>query len=116
MKAYEIAIQELVKSGDTVKDFERKIATALDSIEAKTVTVEFEYQGKRAEQKIEPETIRRRMLDGYGFSSYDFVSYTGGERLMDALGISKFDEKIFVKDITRIMYRGKSIYEREETT
>ena len=35
---------------------------------------------------------------------------------MDALGISKFDEKIFVKDITRIMYRGKSIYEREETT
>lgn len=56
------------------------------------------------------------MLDGYGFSSYDFVSYTGGERLMDALGISKFDEKIFVKDITRIMYRGKSIYEREETT
>lgn len=116
MKAYEIAIQELVKSGDTVKDFERKIAAALDSIEAKTVTVEFEYQGKRAEQKIEPETIRHRMLDGYGFSSYDFVSYTGGERLMDALGISKFDEKIFVKDITRIMYRGKSIYEREETT
>ena len=116
MKAYEIAIQELVKSGDTVKDFERKIAAALDSIEAKTVTVEFEYQGKRAGQKIEPETIRHRMLDGYGFSSYDFVSYTGGERLMDALGISKFDEKIFVKDITRIIYRGKSIYEREETT
>lgn len=111
-KAYEIAVQKLVDSEGTVNDFERKIATALDSIEAKTVTVEFEYNGKRAEQKMEPHTIRQRMIDGFAFGQYDFLSYTGGERLMKALGISKYDEKIFASDITRIMFRGKVIYER----
>ena len=111
-KTFEIAVQKLVDSDDTVMDYEREIAAALDGITAKTVTVEFEYGGKRAEQKIEPESIRRRMLDGYGFGSYDFVSYTGGERLMKALGINRYDEKIFAKDITRILFRGKAVYER----
>ena len=114
-KAYEIAVQKLVDSGDIVKDYERKIATALDSISAKTVTVEFEYKGKRAEQRIEPHTIQHRMLNGYGFGSYDFISYSAGERLLNALGINRYDEAIYAKDITRIMYRGKTIYEREET-
>ena len=116
MKAYQIAVQNLVDSKDTVKDYEKKIAAALDSIEAKTVIVEFEYQGKRAEQRIEPRTIRQRMIDGYAFGCYDFLSYSSGERLMTALGIEKYDEKIYVNNISRIVYRGKTIYEREETT
>lgn len=87
------------------------VINELSEINCKNVTVEFEFDGKIASEKIELDNIKRKFRNNDTFSSWDFPTNDKGRYLMNRLGI---DERYFKCDkITRIMYRSKDVYIRK---
>lgn len=116
-KSYEIALENLIKSGTIIEEYEVELANAVNSIDAKFVVAEFEHDGKRASAKIEPCQIISHLVDRHYFNSYSFQTDKMGTDMMKAIDASDSlwkdqDKLLYCKNITRVLFRGKPIYER----
>lgn len=109
-------IEELMENSETVLDWEIEIAKGLSSVEAKTVTVEFEFDGKRTSGKVYPDTLIRILREKTSFDNYDFTVTKQGERLLRDLGIEnswRSSKTLKCEHITKIMYGKKELYVRK---
>lgn len=109
-------IREDVDNSEVALLWERKIADGIGGVEAKTVTVEFELNGRKTSAKINPETIIRKMIDNDYFSGYDFEVVKRGDELIKKLGAKEWGETENVlrcRNITKITYGRKELYVRE---
>jgi hypothetical protein len=114
LKASEEIRNEFINNPETVKEYEKEIVNGLNSeSNAKMVTVEFEYNGKRASGKITPEKVIKYMLDESGFSMWSFETRVQGDRLLNELGVS-VTQGLKCEHITRITYGRKELYVRKE--
>lgn len=116
-KIINIKIQELTENPEIVMSWEKAIADGLRSVNAKLVTAEFELYGKKSAAKICPDTIIKKMVDDDYFDYYNFSTDKRGRELLKELGAgsSLWSENLLTcKDISKIEYRGKILYSRDE--
>lgn len=95
-----------------VEPWELELARALRSVDAKQVALEFSCNGKTATEKFDRERLLRRLAEGSTLSYFEFPTSTGGERLMQELGLPK-SGKLSCSDITNVSFRGKTLYQKE---
>lgn len=98
-----------------VAEWELKIAEALRIVDAKNVTVEFEYNGKKASGKISPERITKALVESDYFSEYDFATRVQGEQIIKTLGVSTYyygENTLRCEHISKITYGKKELYVR----
>lgn len=113
-------VKELMENHSVAEDYEMEIAKGIRSVDAKTVTVEFELNGKRASAKINPEKIIQCMQNNDYFDGYDFASVKCGDELIKKLDaatcIWNSDGKkvLTCDDITKITYGKKELYVRKQ--
>lgn len=78
---------------------------------AKSLTVEFVYNGRTASAKMEISRLVSRLVNGQSFDECDFVNKKEGKRLLMVLGAPRYgDQALRCGDVNRILYRGKVIY------
>lgn len=112
-------IKSLMENSETAACYEIEIADGIRSVRAKTVTVEFELNGKIASAKINPDTIIRKMIQDDYFSGYDFEIAKRGDELIEKLGARKWrsinndNELLTCKNIIKITYGKKELYVRK---
>ena len=113
-KAYMQTTISLLESQDIVEDWEQRLANGLHSVDAKTVTVEFTFNGKTASAKIEPNKILYKLTESEYFNDYDFVTSKSGEQLFKELNASnrwdKEQEALTCKHITKIKYNREVLF------
>ena len=115
-KCKALKINELIKSGNVVKPFELEIANGLNGVSAKSVTVEFEVNGKTASGKMEPNTIDYILYRNDYIGNGNFTTWKRGEEIMKELGIKSYGEdhrRLYPSDIIKITYGKKVLYERK---
>lgn len=118
-KSTDKKIKSLMENPETVASYEIEIADGIRIVEAKTVTAEFELNGKIASAKISPNTIIRKMVENDYFSGYDFEIAKRGDELIKELGASTWrygnngEELLTCKNITKITYGKKELYVRK---
>ena len=115
VKAHRIAVENLMNDPNTVKPFEMEIAKALRSVDAKTLKVEFEMNGKTAIGKIEPYYLMRRLINDDYFLGHNFYTSKEGDAILSKLGATSraFETNhLTCKHITRITYGKKELYIR----
>lgn len=113
-------IKLFVEHPETVlKTYEQHIVDGLHSIDAKTVQIEFLYHGKVTTGKIEREKLLQVVCSNDYFSSYNFTTVKGGEKIIKDLGAGKWigdkEEVLTCKHINKITYGKKVLYEKNET-
>lgn len=112
-------IKLFVDHPETVlKKYEQCIIEALHSVDAKTVQVKFYYNGKTASGKIDKEKLLRIISSNDYFSSFNFTTMIGGEKVINDLGANMWrrdkTEPLTCKHINKITYGKKILYERTE--
>lgn len=118
-KSTDKKIKFFMEDSETAAPYEYEIADGIRSVEAKTVTVEFELNGKIASAKIDPDIIIRKMVQNDYFSGYDFEIAKRGNELIEKLGarawrsINNGNELLTCKNITKITYGKKELYIRK---
>ena len=114
-KARRLAIQNLIREG-CVSEWEIEIANAMREIEAKAVTVEFEYNGKIDKGKMRLDSLRRALLHRSRIDYPYFLNQKEGRELMRIFGIDEFGirDVLTCANITKITYGRKVLYERSE--
>lgn len=117
IKSFNEKVEELIEAKAGVENWEIAIAEGLRSVEAKTVTVEFELNDKKASAKMDPDVIRRCMLNNDYFSGYEFATTKRGDELIDYLGANKWlsrgKDVLTCKHISKITYGKKELYVRK---
>lgn len=120
-KSREVATEKYINKHDVVEDYELRIADAIRNTEAKNLIVWFEKNGKQAAAKITPYNLSRILIkkNDY-FCNYHFVNGEEAKRMFSEIGVENKGwgdpkNRLITKDIVKIMYRGKAIYQREET-
>ena len=102
------------RDNDIAFDWEIKMANCLKSVDAKTVTVEFEMNCKTASGKININRFNSVLERNDSFSDYDFTTMKQGELLLKELGADRYDgTHLCCKNITKITYGKKELYVRE---
>lgn len=108
------AIKKCMNSPGIINDWEARLSEAVNNIEAKYLTVEFELNGKKAQGKLAPRMILEKLKDNDLFCDYNFNTTVNGEKLMNELDASRRwndgKERIFCKHISKITYGRKVIY------
>lgn len=112
-KAQAELIRLMLSAVDLVEPWELELSEALRSVEAQQVTLEFACNGKTATEKFERERLLRRLKESSTLRYYEFPTSTGGVRLMQALGLSKSRDNLRCSDITKVSFRGKTLYQKE---
>lgn len=112
-------IKLFVEHPETVlKTYEQHIVDGLHSVDAKTVQIKFLYHGKIATGKIEREKLLQVICSNDYFSSYNFTTVKGGEKIIKDLGAGKWrcdkEEVLTCKHINKITYGKKVLYDRME--
>lgn len=105
--------KEYIDSSFGVAEWELKIAEALRSVDAKNITVEFEYNGKKASEKMNPEKVARVLLESDKFDEFDFATRVQGGQVIKTLGASTshWDENTLrCEHISKITYGKKELY------
>ncbi|SCX78329.1 hypothetical protein [Ruminococcus sp. YE282] len=119
-KSREVATARYIAEHDVVKDYELRIAEAIRNTEAKNVVVWFEKHNKQSSAKISPQNIQRVLIRKFDyFSTYVFMNGEEAKRMFFEIGATdrgwgENQNRLTTKDIVKIMYRGKAIYQREE--
>jgi hypothetical protein len=119
-KSREVATARYIAEHDVVEDYELRIAEAIRNTEAKNVVVWFEKHNKQSSAKISPQNIQRVLIRKFDyFSAYSFMNGEEARRMFSEIGATdngwgENQNRLTTKDIVKIMYRGKAIYEREE--
>jgi len=120
LKSHMERIKLFVEHPETVlKTYEQHIVDGLHSVDAKTVQIEFLYHGKIATGKIEREKLLQVVCSNDCFSSYNFTTVKGGEKIIKDLGAGKWkgdkEEVLTCKHINKITYGKKVLYEKNGT-
>lgn len=110
-------IKQLMTYENIAADWELKIAEVLKDLNAKTVTVEFDYKDKKESIKINPSKIIEKLAINDDFDYYDFEIRKHGEDLLKKLEVNTQynapkDEKLTCKNINKISYGKKVLYEK----
>ena len=119
-KSREVATARYIAEHDVVEDYELRIAEAIRNTEAKNVVVWFEKHNKQSSAKISPQNIQRVLIRKFDyFSTYSFMNGEEAKRMFFEIGATdngwgENQNRLTTKDIVKIMYRGKAIYQREE--
>lgn len=117
-KSREVATAKYIEEHDVVEDYELRIAEAIRNTEAKNVVVWFEKNGKQSSAKISPMSIQRVLIHRHDyFSTYVFMNGEEAKRMFFEIGATdggwgENPNRLTTKDIVKIMYRGKVIYQR----
>ncbi len=109
-------VREFMEDSDTAERWELEIARGLKSVDAQTVTVEFELNGKTASGKFYPSVIINALVRKNSFSSYNFVNGNQGKKVIQELEASDnlwSGNNITCRNITRITYNRKDLYVRD---
>lgn len=113
-KAYRAVIKHLMESSTIVKPYEVEICKALNNLNAKTVTVEFNMDGKTATGKVELQQIVRIIINNDYFSDYNFCNGKEGKTIIKKLGATEWRGKngnvLTCEHIVKITYGKKVIY------
>lgn len=118
-KSREVATARYIAEHDVVEDYELRIAEAIRNTEAKNVVVWFEKNGKQSSAKISPQNIQRVLIRKFDyFSTYSFMNGEEAKRMFFEIGATdrgwgENQNRLTTKDIIKIMYRGKAIYQRD---
>lgn len=97
-----------------VTEDELALSGSLNSLDAKNVNVTFSYQGKTASGKISPGNVLRIMADNSAFHSWNFMTFSGGCRLLEQLGCG--ENQLMCRDISMVSYGRKTLYRKEKQT
>ena len=111
LKSHMERIKLFVEHPETVlKTYEQHIVDGLHSVDAKTVQVEFLYNGKTATGKVNRDTILRMLSQNDYFSSFNFITMKSGEKIISELGAGTWrtDSPLTCKHIVKITY-GKNV-------
>lgn len=119
-KTKNTAISQLIAQGKAVEPWEVTMSEAVRGVKAKTVTVEFEFKGRTGSGKLKPSSLMKELVDKWCIHSYAFVSAKAGEQLIKELGAENApwrdnENALTCKNITKITYGRKVLYERSET-
>ena len=115
-KAYRTMIKNLMENPTIVKPYEVKICKALNNLNAKTITVEFNMNGITATGKVNPQEIVRMIINNDYFSNYNFCNGKEGEAIIKKLGASAIrwggenGNVLTCEHIVKITYGKKVIY------
>lgn len=113
-KAYRTVIKNLMENPTIVKFYEAEICKALNNLDAKTVTVEFNMNGTTATGKVNPQEIVRMIINNDYFSDYNFCNGKEGESIIKKLGATKWrgenSNVLTCEHIVKITYGKKVIY------
>lgn len=103
------------RDNDIAFDWEIKMANSLKSVDAKTVTVEFEMNDKTASGKINLDRFNSVLVRNDSFDKYDFTTTKqGSELLKELLGADRYNSThLRCENITKITYGKKELYVRE---
>lgn len=116
-KTYANTIQKLLDNPEQLfTECELHILNALNSIKAKTVLIEFEFNGKNSLIRIDVNRLKLVISNEDSFSKYDFLTEKAGKDLFDYFGVNEYlvDPKynLTLENVTQIVYRGKMIYKK----
>lgn len=112
-EGYRRKVIEFMKSEDIIDGSQRKIADAVRSVDAVCLTVEFTFGGKSAAGKIKADELLRQITYNGYFASFTFATQSEGKRILFYLGVTDdcgVRSSLTYQHISRIMYRGKTIY------
>lgn len=118
-KAFAESVNKLIRENVIALDWELRLAGAINGLDAKNVSVEFEFQGKASIEKLPPREILLTLTANTEFRQDSFRRYKDWVRLLEALdipnGIDRNGKHVHLTcaDIRKISYRGKPLYERE---
>lgn len=117
-KTYANTIQKLLDNPEQLfTKCELDILTVLNSINAKTVIVEFEFNGKNSLIRIEVNRFKLVISNERSFSKYDFITDKAGKDLFDYLGVNEYLSNskncLTLEHIMQITYKGKILYKKE---
>ena len=123
-KAYLAKIQEYTGNPGTVlQPYEKKLAKAVQEAkgmnpEPKFLIVTFSRDGKEAVGKVGLLTLQKTLANQDYFSTFDFQTTKMGEGVYQSLGIDTrmgWEYRLTAKYISKITYKGKTLYEKEES-
>lgn len=87
-KSLDCAISKYLETHNLIEDYEWQILTALNNLgDVKTVTVEFEKDGKTAQGKITVIALKNILRLNDYFADYSFVTDVTGKKIYEKLGI-----------------------------
>jgi nitrogen regulatory protein PII len=117
-KSLSCAISKYLETHNLIEDYELEILTALNNLgDVKTVTVEFEKDGKTAQGKITVSALKNIVRLNDYFADYSFATDATGKKIYEKLGIELFgnhNNRLYTSDITRILFRNKAIYTKKD--
>lgn len=115
-KSEKTQIKKLINAKSVIDNWEWRLAKGLRAVSAKTVNVEFEFNGNKAIGKMYPHKIINNLIKSSCFSTYDFVAVKQGKQIFDGLGA---DDSFYSKNglncgnINQITYGKKILYSKE---
>ena len=111
-KSHRAYIEKLITEKSVVEPWELELAESLRNIDAKTVTVEFSFNGKSAVGKINPKELLRMLANKLNISDWDFANGAEGKKVLAHLG-ADWKNRLTCDHIQKITYRGKTVFERK---
>lgn len=105
-------IEKLMTEKSVAEPWEVELSESLRKLDAKAVTAEFNFNGKSASGKIDPEDLLRTLANKSDFSSWNFANGAEGEKVLAHLG-ANWKNRLTCDHIQKITYRGKIIFERK---
>lgn len=108
-------IQEYLDRPGVIEPWEYAMSDALRNVDAQLVLLELGWPGNTVSAKIEPSKVMERLVESGAFRSYDFAVEKSGAKILKALADTAGRDKnhFYCKDVQRIMFRGKAIYNRD---
>lgn len=108
-------IQEYLSKPDVLEPWEKAMAEALRNVDAQLVLLELGWPGNTVSAKITPEKIMERLVESQPFHSYDFAVIKAGAEILQTLAneTDRNRAQFYCRDVCRIMFRGKAIYDRD---
>ena len=108
-------IQEYLDRPGAIEPWEYAMSDALRNVDAQFVLLELGWPGNTVSAKIEPGKVMERLVESGAFRSYDFAVEKSGAKILKALSdtTSRDKDHFYCKDVQRIMFRGKAIYNRD---
>ena len=115
-KSYKHELQKLADEKYNVQEWEIELADALRALDAKTVTVDFNFEGQLGTEKVEKHTLLRELYNNSTFSHWDFANGKRGEELLKKLGTGRYhDERKELKceHIESVRYGRNVIFSKQ---
>lgn len=111
-----ILIKKALDNPDLIKDWEREMASCINALSektnCKTVSVTFDVDGIQESVKISPKHIQHALLTECTFLYWECIPESSGKELFERH--PEWNYNLFCKNIAKISYRGKTVYQREK--